>query len=681
MKILLFTIIYGYTILSAQLFINEIDYDQAGTDHDEFIEIAGPAGTYSNVIIELINGSTNSVYETVQISSLTLSNQSDGYGFHVEYIPGIQNSTEGVQLRVGDVIVDAVAYEGSMNDADGNAMEEAGEDYQVSDGSDGEQSLSRLGLDGTPWQELAITPGTINTNQTMSNDIDIQGCTDSDAYNYNPDATVDDGTCLYYEVVTMAVARASGVDIPVIVQGVVTSPCFHADHADYTFQDATAGIVLFGYNLSDLGLNVGDEIKVSGITDEYNGKFEIVISSADDVEIISTGNSVTPQVITVDDLYTNGETYESELITILNVSVIDGDWPTEGSDSNLEITDNGVSKTTMRIDEDTEIDGTTEPNWPLDVTGVGGQWIDDYQILPRFTTDFQGEPGMPVANAGPDQVVEPGDFVTLNGSASSDENGDIVAYEWTQIGGSQVDLSCEECENGISTFYAPTFDDELIFRLTVWDNEFNDGVDNITITVSDPITIHEIQYTEFQGTDPDCYSSLLFEEEITTSGIVTAVKPGTYPNFYLTQPGVTQWGGIYVYDTSVNPQPGDKITLTATVGEYGGGTQLTDVSTFTTISNNNPFNPILLSSLADLGGYECNLSGESYESMLIKVNNVTVTEVDEYGQWVITDNSGALALVDDYIYDGEGEGLPDDPPSGSFSITGIINSYYDYKIV
>ncbi len=36
--------LYGCTILSAQLFINEIDYDQAGTDHDEFIEIAGPAG-------------------------------------------------------------------------------------------------------------------------------------------------------------------------------------------------------------------------------------------------------------------------------------------------------------------------------------------------------------------------------------------------------------------------------------------------------------------------------------------------------------------------------------------------------------------------------------------------------------------------------------------------------------
>ncbi len=91
MKTFLFTLLYGCTMLSAQLFINEIDYDQSGTDHDEFIEIAGPAGTYSNITIDLINGNDNDSYETVQISSLTLSNQSDGYGFHAEYISGIQN--------------------------------------------------------------------------------------------------------------------------------------------------------------------------------------------------------------------------------------------------------------------------------------------------------------------------------------------------------------------------------------------------------------------------------------------------------------------------------------------------------------------------------------------------------------------------------------------------------------
>ena len=46
-------------ILSSDIFINEIDYDQPGSDSGEFIEIAGLAGTYSNVTIEFLNGNNN----------------------------------------------------------------------------------------------------------------------------------------------------------------------------------------------------------------------------------------------------------------------------------------------------------------------------------------------------------------------------------------------------------------------------------------------------------------------------------------------------------------------------------------------------------------------------------------------------------------------------------------------
>jgi hypothetical protein len=100
-------------------------------------------------------------------------------------------------------------------------------------------------------------------------------------------------------------------------------------------------------------------------------------------------------------------------------------------------------------------------------------------------------------------------LVTLDGSDSYDENGTILAYEWKQEGGGTVTLSCtDDCVDGISTFSAPTFDDELVFRLDVYDNEGNDDEDYITITVSDPITIYEIQYTEEQGISEDeCYPS------------------------------------------------------------------------------------------------------------------------------------------------------------------------------
>ncbi len=50
-----------------QLFINEIDYDQPSTDDYEFLELAGPAGSYTNVVVDLINGNGGTSYTTISL--------------------------------------------------------------------------------------------------------------------------------------------------------------------------------------------------------------------------------------------------------------------------------------------------------------------------------------------------------------------------------------------------------------------------------------------------------------------------------------------------------------------------------------------------------------------------------------------------------------------------------------
>src|SRR5262245_56897891 len=47
----------------------------------------------------------------------------------------------------------------------------------------------------------------------------------------------------------------------------------------------------------------------------------------------------------------------------------------------------------------------------------------------------------PVANAGPDQVVSPGAAVSVTGASSSDADGTIASYAWTQTAGSTVSLA------------------------------------------------------------------------------------------------------------------------------------------------------------------------------------------------------------------------------------------------
>src|SRR2546428_13923630 len=77
----------------------------------------------------------------------------------------------------------------------------------------------------------------------------------------------------------------------------------------------------------------------------------------------------------------------------------------------------------------------------------------------------------PVANAGPDQTVSEGALVTLNGTLSSDPDGDVSTYSWLQTNGTAILLN--NSTSTVTTFTAPNVNNEggtLTFDLTVSDN-------------------------------------------------------------------------------------------------------------------------------------------------------------------------------------------------------------------
>ncbi len=484
--------------------------------------------------------------------------------------------------------------------------------------------------------------------------------------------------------VTIAEARNLGIDQCVSVQGVVISPSYQGDSSgEYAIQDNTAGIILYAPGQS-LGLNIGDEVLVVGTTDEYNGKFEVIVEDPSMVTVLGVTDVPAPQVVTVADLLNNGEDYESELIKIENVMLAGGNWPSEGSSSNLTITDDGVSMVTCRIDSDMEIDGSPEPTWPVHVTGVGGQYDysdpydSGYQILPRFISDFEETGGnqLPVAMAGADQVVAPGSTVTLDGSASYDSDGMVIGYIWEQLSGTAVTLS--DYEEPVVTFTAPAGEGVLEFSLTVIDDQGAMGVDFVTVIISaGSLTIYDIQYTTDPGAGTDCYPSPYYSVEptdyVVVSGIVTAVSPGTYPNFFIQDPAFSEWGGVYVYDASVDPQVGDELVLAALVEEYYGYTELKNVAGYAVQSTGNTIDPLVVTT-AELGA-GCSESGERLEGMLVRVNNVTVTQdADQYGQWYVDDGSGPCQ-IDDNMFDGTmpGTALGDELDY----IIGVVDFSYD----
>ncbi len=92
---------------------------------------------------------------------------------------------------------------------------------------------------------------------------------------------------------------------------------------------------------------------------------------------------------------------------------------------------------------------------------------------------------LPVANPGEDQTVNSGDTVTLDGSASSVENGEIVAYQWTQISGTVITLSAPD--KAQIRFTAPDVVPEgetLIFSLTVTDSRGKQDTAEVNIHVA-----------------------------------------------------------------------------------------------------------------------------------------------------------------------------------------------------
>jgi endonuclease I/PKD repeat protein len=159
------------------VWINEFHYDNTGTDRDEFVEVAGIAGTVlTGWTVVAYNGTNGAPYLTINLSG-TLANQQGGFGTRSINQTGLQNgSPDGLALvDAAGTVIQFLSYEGGFTATSGPAAGLASTDIGVNEPTTTPRKYS-LQLGGTgsqysdfTWQSpLAKSNGLLNKNQTFS---------------------------------------------------------------------------------------------------------------------------------------------------------------------------------------------------------------------------------------------------------------------------------------------------------------------------------------------------------------------------------------------------------------------------------------------------------------------------------------------------------------------------------
>jgi endonuclease I len=159
-----------------EIWVNELHYDNAGTDVGEFVEIAGPAGENVNGWLLLaVDGTTGTVYAR-QLLSGVFGNQQNGIGTLAFPFAGLQNgSPDGVALVTpGGVVMHFLAYGGTFVGNGGAVGGKTAADIGVTESSSTPVGHSlQLGGTGSSylqfgWQTAQLaTPGARNAGQTF----------------------------------------------------------------------------------------------------------------------------------------------------------------------------------------------------------------------------------------------------------------------------------------------------------------------------------------------------------------------------------------------------------------------------------------------------------------------------------------------------------------------------------
>ena len=347
----LYTIIalFSISFLSAQIVINEIDADTSGSDTAEFIELysSNPNTSLDGYIVVFYNGSDDKTTgDPVDLAGYSTDSNgffvigSTGMGTQIEKSPGgggwLQNGADAVALYQDSAsnfpndteitttnLIDVVIYDTSDSD-DSGLMNGLGENTQWNENMNGSKDTESLQLQSDDtYAALTPTPGaTNNAVQTIT----FTAVSDVSTLRSGVDGN-------YYELTGEAIVTYARTS---------RNQKYIQDFSGGILIDDSAGTITSTYVIGD-GMT-----GLKGKLSEYGGVLQF-IPQEDPGTASSTGNTIVINTVTISDLTTDHEPYESEVVEIENVTISEADGTaTWSSNTNYTITDSATNSMTLR---------------------------------------------------------------------------------------------------------------------------------------------------------------------------------------------------------------------------------------------------------------------------------------------------------------------------------------------
>lgn len=242
----------------------------------------------------------------------------------------------------------------------------------------------------------------------------------------------------------------------------------------------------------------------------------------------------------------------------------------------------------------------------------------------------------PVANAGPNaSITLPANTVTLSGASSTDIDGSIIGYSWSQVSGAAAGIATPGTVQTTITF---TTAGSYRFELTVTDNRGKATKDSVNVTVLPAVsgTAKTFRVNIFGGTNP--YNNTQWNNWNVVSSLTSATfnyDDGTASNInaVLTAYGLIADNGT-TYAAAATACPPAVLRYTSANTSYR-------TLTFSGVTNTKTYNLEFYGSRANTGNSSVFQIGSRYDTISTDNNLNDVARFTD----IVPDNNGRITVT------------------------------------